>query len=142
MMHAQGLGGKKSIKAAVGAFESSQEKSASQRQRDQRISEVAAHVSLKGIGYDMDNAISERNLRRDRKAKHLAKHVEDAIFRSCKAEGCGYMETKDGKRFKTCYGCLSVCYCSKNCQTKDWKARHKHTCGKDEDKRWIKLIYP
>ena len=33
-----------------------------------------------------------------------------------------------------CSGCQGVSYCSKECQTKDWKAGHKHACKASETK--------
>eukprot|EP00955_Chlamydomonas_euryale_P076655 362745-Chlamydomonas_euryale.AAC.7 len=30
-----------------------------------------------------------------------------------------------------CGKCLQARYCSRECQTKDWKARHKAACGRD-----------
>lgn len=41
----------------------------------------------------------------------------------CDADGCN----KTGE--KVCALCGLASYCSKSCQTRDWKARHKHACG-------------
>ncbi len=30
-----------------------------------------------------------------------------------------------------CNSCRKVAYCSVECRTEDWKARHKHECGKE-----------
>jgi len=38
----------------------------------------------------------------------------------CKTSGCKFL----------CSGCRMVYYCSKDCQTIDWKKSHKNTCGK------------
>ena len=37
---------------------------------------------------------------------------------------------KNAKKLKTCSRCRRAAYCSPKCQTEDWKARHKHECGK------------
>ena len=33
-------------------------------------------------------------------------------------------------KLKSCARCRKVAYCSVECQTADWKARHKAACGK------------
>ena len=40
---------------------------------------------------------------------------------------CTYCSSTD-KECKKCTGCASVTYCSKECQTKDWKQSHKKNC--------------
>lgn len=39
---------------------------------------------------------------------------------------CKYCGGVDAKQ--RCAGCLSVFYCSKNCQVSDWKGGHKTEC--------------
>lgn len=65
----------------------------------------------------------------------------------CSARGCFASETMN-KRFGSCIGCRVAYYCSVNCQTKDWKERHKFICaeakrivGKDgEAEYYLKLL--
>ena len=45
---------------------------------------------------------------------------------------CGVEEQRDA-RLKKCIRCLSVCYCSKECQALHWKSGHKAVCGKSAD---------
>lgn len=40
---------------------------------------------------------------------------------------CGKEESDELKLLR-CGGCRSVCYCSKECQKKDWKTQHKAVC--------------
>ena len=42
---------------------------------------------------------------------------------------CAACGAKPEKRLM-CAGCNKVCYCSKECQKKDWKAGHKALCKK------------
>jgi hypothetical protein len=45
--------------------------------------------------------------------------------------GCG----TPGSGFKKCGRCKTACYCSAECQKKDWKAGHKLECSTDVDSR-------
>jgi hypothetical protein len=48
-------------------------------------------------------------------------------YQACSARSCCSTETVE-KMFGYCSGCRVSFYCSKECQTKDWKERHKLVC--------------
>ncbi|KAJ7596365.1 hypothetical protein C8J56DRAFT_286907 [Mycena floridula] len=55
----------------------------------------------------------------------------------CSLPGCNNYEP-EGQKFMRCGKCWKevqrdVTYCSKECQVKDWKLRHKRICGKNMD---------
>ncbi|KAJ7090843.1 hypothetical protein B0H15DRAFT_246843 [Mycena belliarum] len=58
---------------------------------------------------------------------------------ACSYMGCLNFEPRDGSRkFQRCRKCFEVMerevlYCSRTCQTTDWKFRHKAICGKPLD---------
>ena len=56
-----------------------------------------------------------------------------SLFR-CHNEGCSVAYSEDvsvqSAKLKSCARCRKVAYCSVECQTADWKARHKAECGK------------
>lgn len=54
--------------------------------------------------------------------KHLKQSAVMSSCRHCTAASGG-----DVKLFR-CVRCMAVCYCSKACQTADWKVRHKVEC--------------
>jgi len=55
----------------------------------------------------------------------------------CHWKGCAYShqsgDTSD-LTLRRCSACQRVSYCSKDCQTRDWKAGHKHACKAIEKK--------
>lgn len=55
-------------------------------------------------------------------------NTEEVLFRTCTGEGCDSKES-ELSQFKKCSRCLSVCYCSKDCQVMDW-SKHKLACSK------------
>ncbi|KAJ7673793.1 hypothetical protein DFH06DRAFT_1467237 [Mycena polygramma] len=48
-------------------------------------------------------------------------------FKACANMECD--EFHDKHRFKRCSGCLDFYYCSRECQSIDWKAGHRQTCS-------------
>ena len=91
------------------------------------------------------------------RAKHLHKHARALIAKShdveqetlrvldllaenidkyltCDNASCGkgttsgVGSTKRTMKLRVCGGCKQAHYCSKECQTEDWKQRHKHVC--------------
>jgi len=50
-------------------------------------------------------------------------------LRGCVADGCLNTEGME-KKFQKCGGCSLAHYCGKDCQLRDWKARHKKVCKK------------
>jgi len=46
----------------------------------------------------------------------------------CWNKNCDKKETKKGTEFKNCSRCQSVMYCSKKCQSSDWRTKHKFEC--------------
>ena len=47
----------------------------------------------------------------------------------CAHFNCSKIKTKKNKiKMKICKGCLLVYYCSKKCQKRDWKLRHREQC--------------
>lgn len=61
-----------------------------------------------------------------------ANPLEKPLTRKCSASGCLNREV-EGVKFNVCGSCkkvgITVPYCSKNCQLKDWKEGHKAKCG-------------
>ena len=53
-------------------------------------------------------------------------HTSNPYYK-CSYPDCGKEETKRNK-FKQCSRCQAAKYCSKECQTKHWKAEHKLHC--------------
>jgi MYND finger len=51
-----------------------------------------------------------------------------STFDCCSAEGCSARTSKDGQPLRTCAQCRTQPYCSKECQRRDWRARHKAMC--------------
>ena len=51
-------------------------------------------------------------------------------YRKCDSRGCLKTETLLGSRFPQCSSCKLAAYCGKECQTADWKIRHKILCKK------------
>jgi MYND finger len=49
-------------------------------------------------------------------------------YRKCDSRGCLKTETRLGSRFPQCSRCQLAAYCGKECQTADWKIRHKSLC--------------
>ncbi|KAJ6572941.1 hypothetical protein B0H10DRAFT_2444267 [Mycena sp. CBHHK59/15] len=49
-------------------------------------------------------------------------------FRACDNLECGQIHEKPD--FRRCAGCLSVYFCSRQCQIRDWKRGHRETCGR------------
>ncbi|KAJ6534355.1 hypothetical protein B0H19DRAFT_1383514 [Mycena capillaripes] len=47
-------------------------------------------------------------------------------LRACDNMQCGRIQDK--RKFKRCSGCLEFCYCSRDCQSFDWKAGHREVC--------------
>ncbi|MGK3744378.1 MAG: hypothetical protein ACI8RD_000375 [Bacillariaceae sp.] len=52
---------------------------------------------------------------------------QEVPFHECDGPGCGKEQSKQNK-FKKCSRCWGRKYCSKECQAKDWKGRHKLQC--------------
>jgi len=57
-------------------------------------------------------------------ARTSLEKIEKALAYKCASEGC--IKPHD----KMCAGCKKVGYCSTECQTADWKRRHKRVCKK------------
>ena len=81
---------------------------------------------------DLNRGIRQRPWRvtvltpfKPRDALRAARHARAAIKSERSCVVCGATEN-----LKSCVRCQSVSYCSKECQTADWKAGHKRTCGK------------
>jgi TPR repeat protein len=53
--------------------------------------------------------------------------VADGNMRPCSNAMCGRQETRMHE-FRRCSACASVNYCSRACQTADWKFRHRSGC--------------
>mmetsp|Transcript_8033 Transcript_8033/g.10078 ORF Transcript_8033/g.10078 Transcript_8033/m.10078 type:complete len:229 (+) Transcript_8033:31-717(+) len=54
----------------------------------------------------------------------------------CHARGCSKTESADEKNpYSRCSNCKLVCYCCKDCQVTDWKARHKQVCKNGKKQR-------
>eukprot|EP01080_Neovahlkampfia_damariscottae_P005748 gene5748-9569_t len=53
---------------------------------------------------------------------------------ACCRIGCSRTENEND-HFKACGGCHVPFYCSKECQTVDWKFRHKKVCKKSQKQR-------
>jgi len=54
----------------------------------------------------------------------------------CHARGCSKTESADEKKpYARCSNCKLVCYCCKDCQVTDWKARHKQVCNTGKKQR-------
>jgi hypothetical protein len=49
-------------------------------------------------------------------------------YRQCDNRGCLKTETLPGPRFPQCSSCKLAAYCGRDCQTADWKIRHKILC--------------
>eukprot|EP00592_Proboscia_alata_P008327 CAMPEP_0194356890 /NCGR_PEP_ID=MMETSP0174-20130528/4449_1 /TAXON_ID=216777 /ORGANISM="Proboscia alata, Strain PI-D3" /LENGTH=577 /DNA_ID=CAMNT_0039126673 /DNA_START=248 /DNA_END=1981 /DNA_ORIENTATION=- len=60
----------------------------------------------------------------------LAKDIEKKGLFQCANEGCHNVE-RQPRQFSTCSRCKWACYCSKECQSTDWK-RHKKECKSGE----------
>jgi hypothetical protein len=45
---------------------------------------------------------------------------------------CGKWQQEGDKLFARCSACMLVYYCSKECQTSDWKAKHRSLCIKNQ----------
>lgn len=52
-------------------------------------------------------------------------------YYACDARGCFFTEDASRQVMK-CGGCNLAKYCSRDCQSADWKARHKVVCQKDK----------
>ena len=50
-------------------------------------------------------------------------------------DGVGCFRVETVKKFARCGGCGIPYFCSKECQKKDRKARHKHVCKEAKKKR-------
>ena len=65
----------------------------------------------------------------EEKMARLSLLLENEV-RFCR--GCGKNEGKERAatldRYKKCNACLEVNYCSKECQTRDWRDSHKARC--------------
>jgi hypothetical protein len=48
-------------------------------------------------------------------------------YDACEHRGCLNTETV-GAKFSKCSKCRMACYCSRECQGSDWKARHRKVC--------------
>lgn len=57
--------------------------------------------------------------------KQLKNNGIDNIIKQNICSGC----LTYGEGFKKCANCKLICYCSKNCQKKHWKAGHKKECS-------------
>ena len=55
-------------------------------------------------------------------------------YYACDHRGCFQTETVD-QQFARCAKCKLARYCSKECQTADWKGRHKQVCAKGQEQR-------
>ncbi|XP_076895160.1 F-box protein At1g67340-like [Bidens hawaiensis] len=53
-------------------------------------------------------------------------------LRMCSYEKCGRPETRNNE-FRKCSGCGKVNYCSRGCQSHDWRVRHKTECAPIEE---------
>ena len=70
-----------------------------------------------------------------RVAQFIYEQANLASLLRCQNEGCSVAYSEDvsvttAEKLKSCSRCHKAAYCSVACQTEDWKARHKHECGK------------
>jgi hypothetical protein len=113
-----------------------------------------AHAALAKLeaasGKDADIRKTQKHLNKARAALAAGgseisaqeKHVVQALYEEaklaslfrCHNEGCSVAYSEDvsvqSAELKSCARCRKVAYCSVECQTADWKARHKDECGK------------
>lgn len=61
--------------------------------------------------------------------KFVSVMTEVQRMRALSEMSCGWCGAKGPSKF--CSACRKVFYCSKSCQTQDWKNGHKVQCGKD-----------
>ena len=77
-----------------------------------------------------ESAFLHRLLTSPSSARDACLRVSDIDYKYCRHCGTAEDRFKSGFKFKYCSSCHRVCYCSKECQTADWKD-HKFGCGKD-----------
>ena len=75
------------------------------------------------------------------RAPPLSSGSSTSYFRTCCNKGCTQKSDvassygSCGTTLKYCALCMSVCYCSKACQTTDWHAGHKTMCKKADNRK-------
>lgn len=72
----------------------------------------------------------QRQLQEKKKKLKFPSYPLTPIYH-CDNKGCNTI--MDSTNVKRCPTCLCHCYCSRECQIKDWAERHKLLCGKNPD---------
>eukprot|EP01083_Nonionella_stella_P128000 387766_1 len=57
------------------------------------------------------------------------------FVRKVEGRNCSYCQRIEKRyhdfieKYKTCSGCKAVFYCTRSCQKRDWRARHRNECN-------------
>ena len=114
--------------AALAQLEAASGKDADVQKAQKHIRNAQAAMAA-GDGSDEAYSSQLRSV-----AQSLLQDAKLASLLRCGNEGCSVACSEDASvqsvKLKSCARCRRVAYCSVECQTADWKARHKHECGK------------
>ena len=100
--------------------------------KDANLQKAQKHIRKAQAVLQADNSVGSAVFKRAAQAVYDDANLA-SLFR-CRNEGCSVAYSEDvsvqSAKLKSCARCRKVVYCSVECQTADWKARHKHECGK------------
>ncbi len=112
--------------AALAQLEAESGKDADIRKTQKHLNKARAALTAAGSS---KSSASDKRL-----VQYLYEQAKLASLFRCHNEGCSVAYSEDASvqsaELKSCARCRKVAYCSVECQTADWKARHKAECGK------------
>ena len=112
--------------AALAKLEAASGKDADIRKTQKHLNKARAALAAAGG--------SEASAQDKRIVQALYEQAKLASLFRCHNEECSVAYSEDvsvqSAKLKSCARCRKVAYCSVECQTADWKARHKDECGK------------
>ncbi|KAK2867969.1 hypothetical protein FQN49_003287 [Arthroderma sp. PD_2] len=76
----------------------------------------------------VEKGFTPDTLDREKTTRHISEMMKTLELKNGTCSSCGGIGAGDGAKLLKCSGCKVAEYCSKECQKKDWRAKHKAAC--------------